>query len=166
MNKRWLKRRKRVFEIVEVGNDLDTPSRIYDFINALSIVLNLIASIMYTYQGLREQYGTILKIVEHVTVAFFAVDYLLRVWTAIFLYPKLKPGHATRKYMLSFNGIIDILSFLPYYLPVFFPSGAVAFRMIRIVRIFRLFRINTYYDSQNYHFLALHNSTHIRILQE
>lgn len=32
---------------------------------------------------------------------------------------------------------------------MFFPSGAVAFRMFRVVRIFRLFRINAYYDSLN-----------------
>ena len=51
------------------------------------------------------------------------------------------------KYIFSFSGIIDILSFLPYYLPVFFPTGAVAFRIVRIVRIFRLFRSNAYYDS-------------------
>ena len=51
--------------------------------------------------------------------------------------------------MLSFSGLVDLLSFLPYYLPVFFPSGAVAFRMFRVVRIFRLFRVNAYYDSLN-----------------
>lgn len=44
---------------------------------------------------------------------------------------------------------MDLLSFLPYYMPFFFPSGAVAFRMFRVVRIFRLFRINAYYDSLN-----------------
>ena len=41
------------------------------------------------------------------------------------------------------------LSFLPYYLPVFFPAGVAAFRMFRVVRILRLFRINAYYDSLN-----------------
>lgn len=46
-------------------------------------------------------------------------------------------------------GIVDLLSFLPYFLPVIFPQGTIAFRMIRIVRIFRLFRINAYYDSLN-----------------
>ena len=30
---------------------------------------------------------------------------------------------------------------------IFFPSGTIAFRMIRIVRIFRLFKINAYYDT-------------------
>jgi voltage-gated potassium channel len=53
------------------------------------------------------------------------------------------------RYVFSFSGIIDLLSFLPYYLPVFFPSGIAVFRMFRVVRIFRLFRINAYYDSLN-----------------
>lgn len=147
MNIEWTKRKKRVFEIIEVGNDLDHVSRLYDFINAFSIVINLTASIMYTFSPLREQYGTILVFIESVTVAFFAVDYFLRVWTAKFIYPDLKEIHAIRDYMCSSTGVVDLLSFLPYFLPIFFPTGLVAFRMIRIVRIFRLFRINAYYDS-------------------
>ena len=149
MNKKWLKRRKRIFEIIEVGNDLDRPSRLYDLVNVLAIVINLVVSILYTYAQLREQYGDIFYVLENITVAFFAVDYVLRVWTARFLHKEMNEGHAIRKYMLSFTGIVDLLSFLPYYLPVFFPAGTVAFRMIRIVRIFRLFKINAYYDSLN-----------------
>lgn len=147
MNKKWIKRRKRLFNIIEVGNDLDYASRVYDIINVISIVVNLAASIAYTYSDISERYGDILLVIEDITVAFFAIDYLLRLWTAKFLYPKLKEGHAIRRYIFSFNGIVDILSFMPYYLPIFFPMGTVAFRMLRIVRIFRLFRINAYYDS-------------------
>lgn len=33
MDKTWEQRRKRVFEIVEVGNDIDSISRGYDFLN-------------------------------------------------------------------------------------------------------------------------------------
>ena len=147
MDKKWYKRRKRVFEILEVGNDLDRVSRAYDFINAISIIINLAVSIMYTFSDLRDRYGNWLVIIEEITVAFFCIDYILRVWTARFLYPELSDKHAVKKYIMSFTGIIDLLSFLPYYLPIFFPTGTVAFRMIRIVRIFRLFRINSYYDS-------------------
>lgn len=147
MSKKWLKRRERLLEILEVGNDLDYISRAYDYVNAFSIILNLIASVMYTYTDLREKYGTLIVVTEAVTVAFFAVDYILRLWTARFLYPKETPARAVIKYILSFTGIIDLLSFLPYYLPIFFPTGTVAFRMIRIVRIFRLFKINAYHDS-------------------
>lgn len=147
MDKKWIRRRKRLFEILEVGNDLDYVSRAYDFINVFSIILNLAVSIMYTYLDIREQYGNWLVLVEKITIGFFCIDYILRLFTARFLYPKLKERHAICKYIFSFNGVVDILSFLPYYLPIFFPVGSVAFRMIRIVRIFRLFRINAYYDS-------------------
>lgn len=147
MKSKWHKRRKRVFDIIEVGNDLDRISRMYDFINAATIIINLSVSILYTYTSVRDKTGNVLLLIENITVAFFGIDYFLRLWTAKYLYPKVKEWKAIRKYALSYNGIIDMLSFLPYYLPVFFPMGTVAFRMIRIVRIFRLFRINAYYDS-------------------
>lgn len=145
----WQKHRKRIFEIIEIGAPEDYVSRIYDFFNTLSIIVNLVVSVMYTFASMREEYGSILVTVEAITVAFFAVDYILRLWTAKFLRPKLSEWTALHKYIFSFNGIVDLLSFLPYYLPIFFPSGAVAFRMFRVVRIFRLFRINAYYDSLN-----------------
>lgn len=139
--------RKRIFEILEVGTDDDYVSRAYDFINASAIILNITASIMYTFQELRAEYGSILLLIEEVTIAFFCLDYVLRVWTAKHLYPDRVEWKAIRRYIFSFTGVVDLLSFLPYYLPVFIPSGTVAFRMVRIVRIFRLFRINAYYDS-------------------
>ncbi|MGN1266459.1 MAG: ion transporter [Dorea sp.] len=149
MNQNWIQRRKRIFEVIEVGNDLDRISRGYDFANALVIILNLVVSIMYTFEEFQAQYGTILFVIEAITVAFFCIDYFLRIWTAKFLYSELSEPRAIRKYIFSFAGIVDLCSFLPYYLPFFFPSGAVAFRMFRIIRIFRLFRINSYYDSLN-----------------
>ena len=145
----WRTRRARVCEIIEVGSDRDTASRLYDLVNALAIVVNLSASILYTFEELRLQGGAMLLAIESVTVAFFAVDYALRLWTAQARYPKLSELRAVRNYAFSFSGLVDLLSFLPYYLPFFFPAGAVAFRLFRVVRIFRLFRINAYYDSLN-----------------
>ena len=143
------KDRKRVFEIIEVGNDLDYASRFYDFVNAFAIIINIVVSIMYTFDEFQVNCGETLLLIEKITVAFFCMDYLLRIWTAKFLYRNVKECKAIRKYMTSFTGIIDLLSFLPDYLPFFFPGGTTAFRMIRIVRIFRLFKINAYYDSLN-----------------
>ncbi len=148
--KKWLRRRRRLFGIVEVGHDLDFISRSYDFFTTFMIVLHLIVSIMYTFDALRASYGAILLGIEHITVATFAIDYFLRIFTARFLYEdeeNMTEAKAIGKYMFSFMGLVDLLSWLPYFLPVFFLSGTVAFRMIRIVRIFRLFRINAYYDS-------------------
>ena len=147
MNKKWLKRRQRIYQIIEVGYDLDCVSRAYDYMNVIVILLNLTVSILQTYDNIRELYAPILYAVEIVTVVFFVVDYILRLFTARFLYNEKKELRAIRKYVFSFMGIVDLLSFLPYFLPIIFPQGTIAFRMIRIVRIFRLFRINAYNDS-------------------
>ena len=141
------RQRRRIFEIVEIGAADDLLSRGYDFFGSLVVVLALAASVAATFDGAEERCGVLLNTVEIVTSAFFAVDYILRVWTARCLYPTLTPGKATVRYVSSVGGLIDLVSFLPTFLPVFFPSGMVAFRMFRVVRIFRLFRINAYYDS-------------------
>ena len=69
--------RKKLFHIIEVGNNQDAISRLYDYINALTIIINLIVSIMYTFEEPRLQYGDFLLTVRHITVAFFALDYFL-----------------------------------------------------------------------------------------
>lgn len=141
--------RKRILQIIEVGSLDDHPSRIYDFVNMLAILVNLSISILYTFEKFRISYGRIALTVEAVTVAFFAVDYLLRLYTAKVKFEKFGELRALFKYIFSFGGMVDLCSFLPYYLPIFFPSGVVVFRMFRVVRIFRLFRITAYYDSLN-----------------
>ena len=145
----WEKRRRRLYELIEIGCNYDVACWGYDVLNTFTIILNLTVSILYTFDNWALKYGSLLLTIERLTVAFFAVDFLMRVITAKCLYPNESELGAVRKYLLSFSGIVDMLSFIPYYLPVFFPSGAVAFRMLRIIRIFRLFRINAYYDSLN-----------------
>ena len=147
MEPEWDYRRKRLFEIIEIGLPGDVASQVYDAFNILSIVINLVVSVMYTFDDLHAKFGPWLVTVEAITVAFFALDYCLRLWTAKFLRPSLSEPKAVLRYVFSFSGLVDLLSFLPYYLPVFFPSGAVAFRMFRVARVFRLFRVNAYYDS-------------------
>ena len=148
-NSVWEKRRKRLFELIEIGSNYDAWCWGYDFFNTFTILLNLAVSIMYTFDNMELKYGPLLLTLERLTVAFFAIDFLLRVFTAKYLYPDVSEPRAIWKYLTSFSGIVDMLSFIPYYMPFFFPSGAVAFRMLRIIRIFRLFRINAYYDSLN-----------------
>ncbi|MBQ6468607.1 MAG: ion transporter [Lachnospiraceae bacterium] len=142
-------RRRRIFEIVEVGAGDDRISRAYDFISALLIIVYLAVSILDTFEPIRTEIGWLLGTIEALLVVFFTIDYILRVYTARFLRPDRTPAEAVVRYIFSFAGIVDLFSFLPYYLPFFFPAGAIAFRMFRVIRIFRLFRINTYYDSLN-----------------
>ena len=135
--------------MVSVGVVDEPVNQAYDILSTAALLINLTANILYTFSAINAQYGTMLRRIEAVTVAFFALDYVLRLLTARCLYPGRSTGKAVTKYVCSGAGIIDLFSFLPYYLPFFFPAGAVAFRMIRVARILRLFRINAYYDSLN-----------------
>ncbi len=145
---RWNRLRFRLFKMVSVGVVDEPVNQGYDVISSSALILNLVVSVMSTFEEFSAYQG-LLKQVENITVLFFAIDFVLRVITARDLYPKKSRSAAIRSYVLSFDGIIDWLSFVPYYLPMFFPSGAAAFRMFRVARILRLFRINAYYDSLN-----------------
>lgn len=138
--------KKRVFEIIQIGNQTDIPSLIFDVFIVFIIVLNIVITFCLTFAQL-SRYAALLQTVELVTIVIFAVEYVLRLWTAQYLYPDMGHGRAKLQFAFSFYGIVDLLTILPYFLPLVFPSGAVAFRMFRVVRILRLFRINAKYDA-------------------
>lgn len=140
---------KKLFNMVSVGVVDEPLNQFYDVISTVALLVNLTATILMTFDNIMVRYRELLLDLEAITVAFFAVDYALRLITARYLYPTQKPGRAIQKYVCSFSGVIDLLSFLPYYLPVVFPYGAAVFRIIRVARILRLFRINAYYDSMS-----------------
>ena len=137
----------RLFNMVSVGVIDDRLNQGYDIVSTAMLIINLFVSFAMTFDDFNQTHYTALHWAEAITVFFFAVDYVLRFITADRLFLDCDKGTATLKYIFSGYGIIDLLSFLPYYLPVFFPSGAAAFRLFRVARIFRLFRINAYYDS-------------------
>ncbi len=145
----WRVVRARLFKMVSVGVIDDPINQGYDVISTGALIINLAVSVMATFDNLNAMYGDFFVVAEQLTVLFFGIDYVLRVITAPELYPGKSRAASVAKYCFSAAGVIDLLSFLPYYLPVFFPSGIAAFKMFRVVRILRLFRINAYYDSLN-----------------
>lgn len=141
--------RAKTFNMVSTGVIDEPLNRFYDVLSIVALALNLFAAFAITFDYMEEHYKGLLLAIEAITTFFFAIDYCLRVFTANELYPKLSESKSIVKYVLSFTGIVDLLSFLPYYLPIFFPAGSAVFRMFRVARILRLFRINSYYDQLN-----------------
>lgn len=70
-NSVWEKRRKRLFELIEIGSNYDAWCWGYDFFNTFTILLNLAVSIMYTFDNMELKYGPLLLTLERLTVAFF-----------------------------------------------------------------------------------------------
>ncbi len=144
MKKKTDQVRRRVFEIIQIGNRGDFISHGFDIFIAAVILINITVMFLETFSSL-EPWMDILEALETVTILIFCVEYGLRIWTADYLYPGKTKKEAVCAFLLSYDGIVDLLTILPF----FFLSGFVAFRMLRVVRIFHLFRINASYDSFN-----------------
>ncbi|MCQ2082180.1 MAG: ion transporter [Lachnospiraceae bacterium] len=140
--------KKKIFNVISIGNKDDFISKAFDYFIVIIIFLNLSETFLTTFEEL-SSYQHILDIIEHVTIYIFTIEYILRLWTSDLLYPKLSRGKALIKFIFSFYGLIDFFAFFPFYLPIMFPAGVVAFRMFRVIRIFRLFKINSQYDAFN-----------------
>lgn len=122
--------RKRIFEIIEIGNESDKQSQMYDFAMMTTIVISIIP--LCTHNDL-----PIFNIIDKVTVFIFIIDYLLRLCTADY---KLNRGISSFiLYPFSFMALIDLLSILPSITAL--QSGYRLFKIFRLVRTFKVFRI-------------------------
>lgn len=81
-------------------------------------------------ESIKAQVGTWLYILEWVFTGIFTIEYILRVWVV----------ENKRKYILSFYGLVDLVSTLPMYLSLIL-SGAHALLIIRSIRLVRVFRV-------------------------
>ena len=144
--------RKKIFNIIQIGSKDDLPSRLFDIGLTVVILLNILVTFLETFKELSDL-STLFTIIEGVTVAVFCIEYILRLITADYLYPEDSKLKSRLHFMISFDGVVDLLTILPFM----FLSGFIAFRILRIVRIFHLFRINTHYDSFNVIRMVLHD---------
>lgn len=141
--------RYRIFEIIQIGNISDLPSKLVDLVLAVAIISNIASVFLETFDRM-SQYQALFSTIEYVTAILFTIEYVLRLWTADYLYPSEEHiMGAELRFIFSVTGIIDLCCFVPFYLPFVFPSGLVAFRILRVLRIFRLLRVNAYYDAFN-----------------
>jgi voltage-gated potassium channel len=108
----------------------------------LLILVNLIAFAVETLPGLPKAWVQGLAVFEAISVAVFTVEYVVRVSQSR---PRL--GYAT-----SFMGIIDVLSFAPFYLGLAFDLRSV--RALRLMRVFRIFKLARYSAAARRYHLA------------
>ena len=150
---KYEKIRKKVFDILQIGHHKDVLSKTCDAIIVFLIIVNIIISICFTFEELQAYYP-LFHTIEEITAICFTIELLLRLWTADLLFGQRK-FISIVKYLLSFNGIVEFWSIAPFYLPMLFPKGLVAFRMFRVIRILRLFQANTYSDAMSTIFVVI-----------
>ncbi len=112
----------------------------------LLIVLNILAVVLESIDELQQTYQWQFHLFESISVAFFTIEYLVRLWTSA---ESSVPGSPWKKrlhFITSPMPLIDLLAFLPFYLTFV----TIDLRFVRAFRLFRLFRIAKmarYWDS-------------------
>jgi voltage-gated potassium channel len=143
--------KSRIYQILENGSEADRWSRIYDLFMLTVIILNVIFLCLETVDGIDHQWHLFFVSFEWISVLLFTVEYGLRLWvcTESSLYQGQVKGRL--KFMTSFMGMVDLLSFLPFYL-FLYSSHAKYLSIIRLFRLIRLVKLAEY--SQSLSFLA------------
>lgn len=104
--------------------------RVFDIVLLFLIIASVGVIILESVEAFRIRFAGYLKTIEWFFTLVFTLEYLARLWTV--------PNK--RKYVFSFFGLIDLLSFLPSYLGLFI-AGTHSFMVIRTIRLLRIFRI-------------------------
>ena len=123
-------------------DDLRTTQPVWknriDYVIIGMIVVSTIGVFLSTFDGMRP-YSYVLNIIEVVTVLFFTIEIGLRIWAADLLDKKYTGFKGRLCYCLSFYGLVDLISIVPFYVNMFLPTPSSLFRIMRVLRFLRLF---------------------------
>ena len=134
----WLEKEK----LYDIIFESDTPAgRWFDITLMVAISLSILVSFVETVPTLARTYKLVLEVMEYLLTFFFTVEYVARIYCS----PR------PREYVLSFFGVIDLLSILPPYLSYFMPNARymILLRSFRFIRVFRIFKLFSFINEGN-----------------
>ena len=110
--------------------------RIFDVFLLWFILISILIVCLESVPKIRNNYESVFFYLETFFTIVFTIEYFLRIYS----HPK------PLKYLLSFYGIIDLLSIIPFYLTYFMPSGhyLITIRILRLLRVFRILKLSSF----------------------
>jgi voltage-gated potassium channel len=139
-----------VFEVIQPSANATGRRRvvsgIFDSTIMALIVFSVLSVFICTFK-IPDWLFRILIRIEFVSIIIFTIEYALRIWTANLLYPGLNPIRARIRYVASPMAIIDLISILPFLVPVLHTYNLIGVRVFRLVRLLRIFKLNRYSDA-------------------
>lgn len=137
--------RHRLFLILEFQSHKDKKTAwVFSWVLTLMVLCSVLAVILESVPAIEVQYGQSLAMFDTVSIVFFSVEYLLRIWTASERSSSAHHSdHGRRlRYVLSFHGLIDLLAILPFFLQALLPG--LDLRFLRVIRIMRILKLSHY----------------------
>lgn len=124
-------------KIHEIIFESDTPAgKFFDVVLLWSILLSVVVVMLESVEHLKEVYGFYFTCVEWTFTILFTIEYVARVVSI------KKPIN----YVLSFYGLVDLLSILPTFLGLFIigSHSLTVIRSLRLLRVFRILKLGRY----------------------
>lgn len=136
--------RLRSMQILDKGDETDLASMWCDRFITVLVLLNVLLVILESVASLRDAYGEFFSGFEMVSLVFFTLEYLLRLWSNGARYTEAQggAGRGRREYAFGFHGVVDFLATAPFYLQWLFPG--LDMRVLRTVRLIRVLKLSHY----------------------
>ncbi|MCF8474281.1 MAG: cyclic nucleotide-gated ion channel/potassium channel family protein [Emcibacter sp.] len=143
MIERKTTKRRKLFEIIEMGLSDSRAAGLFDWFMIILIILNVVSVALETVPSIFSQYGTQLFIFEFFSLFIFCLEYIFRVWVSVeYRADPDGPGKLSfrLRFMTSPLMLIDFLAIAPTLIFIF----GIDFRLLRIFRLLRLFKLMRY----------------------
>lgn len=146
MFKRTRNLRDQIWRVMSKENSSDKAAKIFSYSLITLILLNILAFILYTVDGIRAHFELELYCFEIFSVLVFMIEYIFRIacCTADPQYSNSIRGRI--KYALTPLAVIDFWSVAPFFIPVF-GTSLLGIRFLRVLRIFRLAKFNRFHNA-------------------
>jgi voltage-gated potassium channel len=137
--------RHRLYRILEAGHIFNWKVLLFETALISLIIANVVAVTLDSVKNIGDRYVTQFYWFETISVVIFAIEYSLRLWTAVEdpRFGAKGPLWGRLRYALSPVMLIDFLSFAPSFIGIFIPS-ALDLRVLRLFRLLRLMKIARY----------------------
>ena len=136
------------YKLHEIIFEADTPAgKLFDIILLITILLSVLFVSLESVVSIDQVYHHYLNWIGWTITILFSIEYVLRIICVV------KPLN----YILSFYGIIDLLSTAPMYIGLILsgPQSLVALKALRLLRVFRILKLTKYVRESNFLIQAL-----------
>ncbi len=120
--------------------------RIFSFFMIALIFLSSVCLVLTTEPSVEERYESYMWLFEAFSSMTFLLEYLLRLWSCPVNRPEKGPFRCRLDYVFSFMGIVDLMSFLPFFLIVAGWSQTPQLMLVQLLRLLKLTRYSVAFD--------------------
>ncbi len=139
--------KSRIFNILESSPESGFWGKCFGIFIVVLIFLNVATAVLETVQSIYSKMPQVFDRFELFSVIVFTIEYVLRLWSCTATSRYQKPIKGRIRFSLAPLSLVDLISILPFYLPMIIRLDLRFIRALRLLRIFRIMKIGRYFDS-------------------